>query len=203
MKKILFIIAAFSLLSFVTAENTISKKERKFAAKFLKQSREQVSGSVKGLSEAQLKFKPADDSWSVEDCLKHIAITEQALWGMLDGNLKQPATPEKRSEIKISDDDLIKKVEDRSTKVKTYDPMKPENTPFKSAAEAIASFKQNRDKLIDYAKSTNTDLRNHVVTGLPFGAIDGYQFILFISAHTNRHLQQINEVKANPNFPKS
>jgi hypothetical protein len=203
MKKLIVLIAAFSLFSFTGIDNTISKKEKKFAAKFLKQSREQVFGSVKGLSEAQLKFKPADDSWSVEDCLKHIAITEQALWGMLDGNLKQPATPEKRSEIKISDDDLIKKVEDRSNKVKTYDPMKPENTPFKSAAEAIASFKQNRDKLIDYAKNTTTDLRNHVVIGLPFGPIDGYQFILFIPAHTNRHLQQINEVKANPNFPKS
>lgn len=203
MKKLLFFVTAFILLSFTVTENTITKKEKKFAAKFLKQTREQVFESVKDLSEAQLKFKPADDSWSVEDCLKHIAITEQALWGMLDGNLKQPATPEKRSEIKISDDDLIKKVEDRGTKVKTYDPMKPENTPFKSAAEALASFKQNREKLIEYTKNTTTDLRNHVVSGLPFGAIDGYQFILFISAHSNRHMQQIIEVKANPNFPKS
>lgn len=203
MKKLFLLIAAFSLFSFTVTDDTISKKEKKFAAKFLKQSRESVFQAVKGLSEAQLKFKPADDSWSVEDCLKHIAITEQALWGMLDGNLKQPATPEKRSEIKITDDDLIKKVEDRSTKVKTYDPMKPENTPFKSAEEALASFRENREKLIDYAKSTTVDLRNHVVMGLPFGAIDGYQFILFIPAHTNRHLQQINEVKASPNFPKN
>lgn len=203
MKKLLFFITAFTLFSFAVAENTITKKEKKFATKFLKETREQVFEAVKDLSEAQLKFKPADDSWSVEDCLKHIAITEQALWGMLDGNLKQPATPEKRSEIKISDEDIIKKVEDRSTKVKTYDPMKPENTPFKSAAEALASFKQNREKLIEYTKNTTTDLRNHIVSGLPFGAIDGYQFILFISAHSNRHMQQIIEVKANPNFPKS
>jgi len=159
--------------------------------------------SVKDLSEAQLKFKPADGGWSVEECLKHIAITEQMLWGRLDGNLKEAATPDKRAEIKITDDDLIKKIEDRSTKVKTVDPAKPENTPFKSAAEALAFFKDNRAKLIDYAKSTGDDLRNHVITGMPFGAIDGYQFILFISAHSNRHMQQIIEVKANPDFPKS
>jgi uncharacterized damage-inducible protein DinB len=190
-------------LSFTTDENTISKKEKKFAAKFLKQSREAVFDAVKGLSEAQLKFKPAEDSWSVEECLKHIAITEQMLWGMLDANLKQPATPEKRTDVKMSDDEIVKKVEDRTVKVKTFDPAKPENTPFKSAAEALASFKENREKLIDYAKNTTADLRNHVVAGLPFGPIDGYQFILFIPAHTNRHLQQIIEVKANPNFPKS
>ena len=203
MKKFLLFIASVSLLSFTISDNTISKKEKKFATKFLKETREGVFESVKGLSEAQLKFKPAEDRWGVEECLKHIAITEQMLKGMLDGNLKQPANPDKRSDIKMTDEDIIKRIEDRSTKVKTFDPAKPENTPFKSAAEALASFKENREKLIDYTKGTSDDLRNHVVTGMPFGAIDGYQFILFISAHSNRHMQQIIEVKADPNFPKN
>ena len=114
---------------------------------------------------------------------------------MLDGNLKQPPTPDKRGEVKITDEDIVKKVEDRSTKVKTMDPAKPENTPYASAALALAAFKDSREKLIDYTKSTDADLRNHIVMGLPFGAIDGYQFILFISAHSNRHMQQIIEVK--------
>ena len=203
MKKLFLFIATFAIFSFNTTDNTISKKEKKFAAKFLKETRDQVIESVKDLSEAQLKFKPADDSWSVEECLKHIAVTEQLLWGMLEGNLKQPATPDKRSELKFTDEELVKKIEDRSVKGKTVDPAKPENTPFKSAEEALAAFKQNREKLIDYTKGTEDDLRNHVVSGLPFGAIDGYQFILFISAHSNRHMQQIIDVKANPAFPRS
>jgi Tol biopolymer transport system component len=202
MKKLLLLFSAVAMLSFTATDNTISKKERKSATKFLKQTKEGVSNVIKGLSDAQLKFKPAEGSWSVEECLKHIAITEQMLWGMEDANLKQAPTPEKRSEVKLTDDELIKRIEDRSTKVKTNDPFKPENTPFKSASEAIESFKQSRDKLIDYVKNTNDDLRNHVLA-LPFGSVDGYQFILFISAHTNRHTQQIEEVKANPNFPKN
>lgn len=202
MKQLFVFIAALVMVSFSLPGDGISKKEKKSAAKFLKQTRKEVEDAVKGLSEAQLKFKPAADVWSVEECLKHIAMTEQALWGMADAVLKQPATPEKRSEIKWTDEDVIKRIEDRSTKVKTMDPMKPENTPFKSAAEALESFKQNRDKLIDYVKSTDADLRNHVMA-MPFGALDGYQFILFISAHSNRHMQQINEVKANPGFPQN
>jgi hypothetical protein len=202
MKKLFLFIAVLGTLSFSVSGDTISKKEKKYAAKFLKETKKQVSEAVKGLSEAQLKFKPAPDVWGVEDCLKHIAITEQALWGMVDAALKQPATPEKRSEVKMTDEEVIKKIEDRSTKVKTYDPMKPENTPFKSAAEALESFSQNRDKLIEYVKKTDADLRNHVIA-LPFGSLDGYQFILFISAHSNRHMQQINEVKAHPDFPKN
>ena len=202
MKKFFLYFAALTLLSFSFSDNTITKKEKKFATKFLKQTKEGVSEAVKGLSDAQLKFKPAEDKWSVEECLKHIAITEQMLWGMLESNLKQPATPEKRTEVKMSDEDVIKKIEDRSKKGKTMDPGKPENTPFKSAAEALASFTESRDKLIDYVKNTGEDLRNHI-SAMPFGSLDGYQFILFISAHTNRHTQQIDEVKADPGFPKN
>ena len=58
-----------------------------------------------------------------------------------------------------------------------------------------------RGKLIDYVKNTDADLRNHVAI-LPFGSFDCYQMILFIAAHSNRHTQQIEEVKADANFPK-
>jgi hypothetical protein len=32
--------------------------------------------------------------------------------------------------------------------------------------------------------------------------LDAYQFLLFISAHSDRHTKQMLEVKADPNFPK-
>ena len=79
--------------------------------------------------------------------------------------------------------------------------MEPQNTPFQSLDDALNSFKNDRAKLIGYIKATNDDLRNHVAT-LPFASFDTYQMILFIGAHSNRHTQQIAEVKADPNFPK-
>ena len=202
MKKLLFIVPALLLFSFITADNTLSKKERKSAASLLKDTESGVLNSVKGLSDAQLKYKPAPDRWSVEECLKHIAISEQMIWGMIDNTMKQPANPDKRIDIKVTDDDIIKRLEDRSTKIKTMDPLKPENTPFTSAADALASFKDNRGKLIDYVKKTQDDLRDHIAS-LPIGTYDCYQLILLIGAHSNRHTQQIEEVKADPNFPKN
>jgi uncharacterized damage-inducible protein DinB len=201
MKKIILFLSTCMLLSFSLADTTISKEERKKATDFLTETKKAIFASVEGLSEAQLKFSPGPDKWSVEDCLKHIAITEQALWGMAEGGLKQPANPEKRADIKMTDDDVIKNIEDRTTKVKTFAPMEPVNTPFKSAKEAMESFTVNRDKLIAYVNNTNDDLRNHV-SQLPVGMFDSYQMILFIGAHSNRHMQQINEVKADANFPK-
>jgi hypothetical protein len=202
MKKVLVLIATIALVSFSPPDKTITKEEKSYADKLLKDTEKGVFDAVKGLSEAQLKFKPAPDQWSVEECVKHIAISETNLWGMVDGTLKQAANPEKRMDIKMTDEQVVKGLEDRTNKVKTADAFKPENTPFKSSEDALASFKQNRQKLIDYVKSTNGDLRNHVASS-PIGTYDAYQLILLIGAHSNRHTQQIEEVKADPNFPKS
>jgi hypothetical protein len=32
--------------------------------------------------------------------------------------------------------------------------------------------------------------------------LDAYRWVLLMSAHTERHTNQIKEVKADPNFPK-
>lgn len=198
----IFLLSSVLLFSFSTADTSLTKEERKLAADFLTDTKNSISDAIQGLSQAQLTFKPAPDKWSVEDCLKHIAMSEQMLWGMVEASLKNPATPEKKNEVKFKDEQVIKNVEDRSTKVKTFAPLEPVNTPFKSAEEAMAAFSKDRDKLISYVTTTNDDLRDRI-NQLPMGVYDSYQMILFIGAHSNRHMQQINEVKADPAFPKN
>lgn len=199
MKKLLLMVAILGLVAF-QAEPTLSKKERKTATSFLKESEKTLMKTLGNLSDEQLKFKPAPDKWSVQDCMMHIAATEKMLWGMVDQSIKAAANPEKRTEIKWTDEQVMKNLEDRSTKVKTFAPLEPPNTGFQNIDEAIASFKGSRGKLIDYVKSTQEDLRNHVST-LPVGSFDAYQMILFIGAHTNRHVLQMREVMADPGFP--
>jgi hypothetical protein len=201
MKKLFLMASTLLMLSFLIADNPISKKERNYATRLLKETEKGVKEQIKGLTEAQLKFKPASDRWSIEECIKHIAASEEMLWQMTDATIKAAANPEKRSEIKLTDEQLIKKIEDRSMKIKTTEKLMPENISFKDTEEAFESFKKNREKLIEYVKSTDDDLRNHVAT-LPIGMIDSYQLILFIAAHTNRHIKQIIEVKADANYPK-
>lgn len=183
-----------------TKQSGLTAQERNYAIRFLEETQSGVFSAVKGMNEAQLTFKPAADKWSVELCVKHIAAAEKHLWTMVEASLKQPANPEKRAGIKFTDDELINAVKDRSQKSKTFAALEPANSPYKTLAEALTSFKENRNKLIAFVKSTRKDLRNHVSV-LPIGTYDAYQFILLISAHSNRHTQQIEEVKANINFP--
>lgn len=202
MKKSVLFLSILMLFAFKTKEGSLTQEERDFATKHLKDTEQGVFNSVKDLSEVQLKFRPAPDKWTVEDCVKHIAISEKNLWTMVEGSLKQPANAEKRADIKVTDEQLVKGVEDRSKKSKTFDALKPENTPYKSTAEALASFKESREKLIAFVTDSKEDLRNHV-SALPMGSYDAYQLILLIAAHSNRHTQQIEEVKADAGFPKS
>ena len=182
-------------------DNTLSKSERKNALNLMKDTYKGAVQSVKGLSAAQLTFKAAPDKWSVQDCIYHIAAVEKMLWGMFETATKASANPEKRSEIKVTDEQVVNMAEDRTKKAQAPEPAQPKNTGYKSIDEALADFKKTRTEHIKYMRTSTSDLRNHVVQ-LPFGWIDSYQLYLFIAAHSNRHTQQINEVKAHPSFPK-
>src|SRR5689334_24026974 len=114
MKKLFILPALAFLVMAVSVPVTIEKKERKFAKGFLNDTKSDLVKTVKGLSQAQLTFHSAPDRWSVEDCLKHIAAAEMGLRQLLDQNLQQAATPEKRADVKVSDEDLIKMIEDRT-----------------------------------------------------------------------------------------
>lgn len=198
----LFCTMALAAFAFMAPDKTLSKKERKEAIQLLKSTEKDLLQELKGLSEAQLTYKPAPDRWSVEECVKHIAATEKMLWQLTAAGIQQPANPEKRSEIKMTDAQVIQMVEDRTQKRQTFDNLKPENIPFKSMNEALDSLRSSRARLTAYLKSTQDDLRNHVLT-LPFGQLDAYQMILFMGGHSNRHTQQIREVKADGGFPKN
>jgi hypothetical protein len=180
---------------------TITSQERRFLIDHLKASKAMFIKSVKGLSEEQLNFKASAGKWSIKDCMQHITLAENSLWSLADATLKQAANAEKRAEIKISDEALAKMIMNREQKAQAPEFLKPEQANWKTANEILDAFKEKRGQLIKYAKTTTEDMRNHVAQ-MPFGYIDAYQLIVFISAHTRRHIMQIEEVKANPAFPK-
>jgi len=166
----------------------------------LKASREKFAKSVVGLSEAQLKFKSAPDRWSVAEVAEHITVTEDNLFNLLTNMaLKSPATPDK--ERKVTDDQLVAMMTDRSSKAQAPEQNKPTGR-WKTVAETMQEFEKERARTIDFVKTTTTDLRSHFGSFGPLGEVDALQWVLLISGHCERHIAQINEVKADPNFPK-
>jgi hypothetical protein len=199
--RLLLTLLVITGLAGTLSNPSLSKEERKFALTHLKDTKTALVKSVKDLSNAQLDFKSAPDRWSIRECVFHIAMTESALGKMFEATMQTQANPEKRAEIKMTDEDIIKKFQDRSAKLTAPEMLRPEKAPWKTMEEALSAFKEARQNRLKYVKGTTEDLRNHVFQ-MPFGAIDGYQMILFMAAHSNRHTQQIDEIKADPKFPK-
>ena len=183
------------------ANTTLTSAERKYAVTHLKESRDAFLQSVKGLSAAQLAFTPSAEQWSVQECITHITLSEEELWNLTAKTLQQPANPEKRADIKTADADLVKMMSSREQKVKTYAQLQPDKAKWADVESTLKHFKAQRKEHIQYLKNSTDDFRNHVAQ-LPFGTMDAYQLVLLLSAHTQRHTAQINELKAHPQFPK-
>jgi hypothetical protein len=198
---ILFALLVITGLASQVYKPTLDRKERKLLVSQLKDSKADLLTSIKGLSAKQMAFKPAADQWSIQECITHIALTEEALWSMADAALQKPANPEMRSAIKVKDEDLLHMMADRTQKAKAVEALRPEQTKWKTTAEAVEAFKESRQKHIQFAKTTTQDLRNHITEGM-MGPVDSYQIMLAVAGHSARHTAQINEIKAHPSFPK-
>lgn len=204
MKKLwllLLIAAGTAIAAFKPPVKKVVRDDKTLLISQLQQTRDNLLKDLEGLSDAQLEYKTAPDRWSVIDCVEHITLVEKSIMEGEQQLVQQPLNPDKRKEIKITDEQLIKTVEDRSHKAKAPEFAVPKHG-YSSNAEAIKNFTEQRNKLIEYVTNTNDDLRNHVMDHPFLGTIDAYQLLLLDAAHTNRHTQQLEEVKADAGFPK-
>ena len=121
------------------------------------------------------------------------------LRGMVEGMMKTPAAPDLLAKTRGKEEVILKNIPDRSKKATAPEPLVPKGS-FASKAALIEAFKAARAKTLALAGGTS-DLRAYGQAGMPVGEVDAYQMVLFLSAHTERHTKQIDEVKATTGYP--
>jgi uncharacterized damage-inducible protein DinB len=201
MKRLIALMALAGVATLAFAE-PLTKDERESALSELQATRKLFLESVTGLSDAQRNFKPAPEVWSVGEVAEHIAVSEDMIFGMVTEKImKGPAEPDKKAGVQGKDQIILEKLVDRSTKVQAPEVLRPTHR-FASQQALVDHFKESRDRTIAYVANTQDDLRSHFGDHPLLKTMDGYQWLLLLSAHSHRHTLQIEEVKANPNFPK-
>lgn len=200
MKRLLIALSLAALVSPVLRAQTLTSEEINKAVKYLEKTRADVLAATRGLSEAQWNFKPATNRWSVAEVTEHIAAAEDFLMVMIrEKVMKAPARTNAVDVIAI-DELVLQRIPDRSVKAQAPEPLQPNNR-FGSPKDSLKHFQESRAKTVEFVKTTK-DLRQHAADS-PLGKqLDGYEWVLFIAAHSERHTKQIDEVKADPNFPK-
>jgi hypothetical protein len=199
------IFLAIALMLLADGTQTLTQEERDHAVAELEGSKKAFLDATKGLSAAQWNFKAAPERWSVAECSEHIALAEGFIFGLVSERIMKAApNPEKRDAAKGKDDLILKMMLDRSYKATAPEPIDPAKHGAMAPEESVKLFLDNRAHTIEYIKTTQEDLRDHLFDHpVPaIGTLDGYQWILLISGHTRRHTAQILEVKADANYPK-
>lgn len=188
------------------AEQTLTPSEIELANLHLEQTRNGVVGAVVGLSDAQWNFKPASGAWSIAEIAEHIAFAQERVLGILKTQMSSaPLAPAGRN-LELIDAIIINYFPNRLAKFPAPEPMQPKGGCVKP--DVMGRVTTNTREFAHCLESM-PDLRQHAIESRPLAAIskgehtlmDGYQWILAASAHTERHTKQILEVRADPNFP--
>jgi hypothetical protein len=195
------LLLAMALPTLVAA--TLTDQDRAFGVKQLENSRKLFLESIKGLTEEQWKFKPAPDRWSIAECAEHITLSEEVLMQFVTEKLLKNAVVPRMGAIDRQDDlDVIRSAKDRSTKATAPGTLRPTGK-WPTRTLLTDEFRKRRERTIEYIRTTQNDLRAHVEESGPGRIRDGFQYIMLISAHSERHTAQIEEIKQSPRFPPS
>jgi hypothetical protein len=202
MTKRLAALTCLALALFVApaAAQQLTEQDRLTLQKHLQQTRQAFLESISGLSDAQWTFKAGPDRWSIAEVAEHIAVSETTILQLVtDKILKSP--PFQRDPNGMSDEKLIAGLMDRTNRFQAPEMLRPTNRW--ATRDALAKdFIAARDKTEAYVKGTTDDLHGHGGPHPVFKMLDGYQWVLLLSAHSARHTAQINEVKESPAYPK-
>ncbi len=187
---------AIALIASTAVAGPMTAGERQRLVAHLEMTESWLDDEVKDLSDAQLKFKMTPTSWSVEEVVMHLAIAEPQYWDQFKQSLAKPPQPDFKPQA--TDVAMLWYGIDRTQRTTTGEARVPRDQ-FPDMKSSLASFKKLRAEIMKTAKETQDDLRGRQFLT---ASQDLYQWLLMISAHSQRHIMQIREVKAHRDFPK-
>lgn len=175
--------------------------ERELVLEQLRASHQRLLNAVHGLSAEQWTFRPAEDCWSVADCVEHIIVLERMVFNFVQKNLDGPE-PAERPALLEKDEKVLRLVPSRTRRVKGPPEVMPAGR-WPQTDQLIREFNLTRDHSIGFATETTADLRSRCFPHPFLGDLDCYQWLLFMGTHCERHVRQLEEVKADPGFPRN
>jgi DinB family protein len=188
--------AAFVLTAkaIVAASPPMTELERQHLVAHMQMTASWLENEVSGLSAAQAAFRPSATSWTILEVLDHLVVVGPIYWKDL-----QSATPVGQGRAgRMNDIDVLWYGIDRTFRETALKSEEPSRT-LKDVQSGLLAYRAQHSKLLEYVRTTNDDLRSRLVERQN---CDGYQWALLISTHEQRHILQIRELKAHPEYPK-
>ena len=176
-----------------------TEKDREFALKYLGETKDDYVKQLTGLSDAQLNFRSAEGRWTIAEIAEHITVVENSLFGLITGQIMKSAPPKCEDVFRVGDTAIILAMTNRSQKFTAPEQVRP-NGRWKTREDLLLNFDKARNQTIEFMKTNKADLRSTFMQN-PFGVMDSYQWFLFVTSHSERHLAQLKEVKGDAMYP--
>lgn len=177
----------------------ITERERETALALLARSRQTLLDAVEGVTDAQARWRPLADRWTVLEYVEHLAVSDDALMNLVRRSLESPPQVETEDERRTREKRIRETPIPRGVN-RAPDGLKPAGR-FASLDEAVTHFLAARERTIEYASNTQEDLRRHFATHPVLGPLDAYQWLVGNARHVETHAGHIREIRAMDGFP--
>ena len=161
----------------------------------LQATRNALQSAVSGLSESQARFKSAPDRWNVEEIVEHVAVAEHGMYRFIT-ELHEVSTDPHEAESAAS----LARTTDRKNRPLAAPARALPKGRFGSLGAALSQFLENRQRTIEFVQNCHDDLRLRLIQH-PAGLLNAQDCLRILTFHPSRHVEQINELKADPAFP--
>jgi uncharacterized damage-inducible protein DinB len=178
----------------------MNQEEREFVVGELKASETRLVEVVRDVTPVQATFRTGLERWSIAEVLEHLVVWESFMLGAIRGALEAPAEPEKQASVAGKDALALGLATSRDKPLKAREAALPTGR-WSDVGKMLAEFRARRAKTLDFAQSTQADLRSHFFAHVKFGDLDCYQWLVVVGQHTLRHVAQIEEIKRDAGYP--
>jgi hypothetical protein len=181
---------------------SLTAEERAAATEYLTLTRDLMLGGLRGLSETQWRFKPSTEVWSAAEILEHVIVVEDDIVKRIGREVRtgKALPPSERPAIRDRVVEMV--VTNRTTRRFTAPEVFRPTNRWSTTSALTAAFLQRRRTTLEYLSGTTDDLRAYAWENPIIGLIDGYQWLLFVGGHCDRHTRQLVELRAHDAFPR-
>ncbi len=153
------------------------------------------------LSEAQLLYKPAENVWSILECLEHIYLINEAVLKVISAPSSPEEKPENDKTELFGEQKLhMLLVTNRAFKVIAPEYVTPKGR-FIDKTSAIQNIDMTIDKIISHINGNPIEKETQTLKHPVLGAMTKVDWLHFLISHTNRHIFQITGINTHSDFP--
>ena len=171
----------------------MTDSEREFVIEYLEQTRGRVRALAASIPPEQRNARPSENEWSAAELIEHVMVVEKFSQRVIERMLTEGTPDESRRGKGAHKDRLILDATPaRTARVQAPPGFHPEHR-WADFDELLREFDATRDRTIELARTAQKDLRVYFAAHPFFKDLDGYQWLLLMGAHTERHVRQAEE----------